>query len=132
MAPGFRNGATSAFVAELARPLLLVGGSLDDTCEFPANQQVPYEIAQTPKYLLEVVNAGHLDFSNLCEVPIAKQLVDDGCDPTKIDPAVVHARTNAVATAFALRYLRADPRYDAFLADPVVLAAGNVMYWSAK
>jgi predicted dienelactone hydrolase len=132
MAPGFRNGATDDFVALLARPLLLIGGSLDDTCEFPANQLAPFMKAQTPKYLLEVMNAGHLDFSNLCEVPIAQQLVDDGCDPTKIDPVVVHARTNRVATAFALRYLLSDPRYDAFLADPAVMALGNVMYWSAK
>ena len=132
LAPGFRNGATDAFVADLARPLLFIGGSLDDTCEFPANQQAPYDKAQKPKYLLEVMQAGHLDFSNLCEVPIAKQFIDDGCDPAKIDPAVVQARTNRVATAFALRYLTDDPRYDAALADPAVLALGNVMYWSAK
>lgn len=132
MAPGFRNGATDDFVATLARPLLLIGGSADGTCEFPANQQDPYDKAQLPKYLLEVMNAGHLDFSNLCEVPIAKQFIDDGCDPAKIDPAVVHARVNVVATAFALRYLRGDARYDVYLADPAVAALGNVMYWSAK
>ncbi len=131
LAPGFRNGATDDFVASLARPVLFVGGSRDDTCEFPANQQAPYDKAQTPKYLLEVMEAGHLDFSNLCEVPIAKQFVDDGCDPAHIDPAVVHARTNVVATAFALRYLRDEPAYDAYLAPAAVTALGNVQYWSA-
>jgi predicted dienelactone hydrolase len=131
LAPGFRNGATDDFVATLARPLLFVGGSLDETCEFPANQQDPYNKAQPPKYLLEVINAGHLDFSNLCEVPLAKQFIDDGCDETKIDPAVVQARTNRVATAFALRYLRDDPRYDAALDAAAVTALGNVNFTAA-
>lgn len=131
LAPGFRNGADSGFVATLARPLLLVGGSLDDTCEFPANQEAPYMLAQTPKFLLEVMNAGHLDFSNLCEVPIAQQLVDDGCDPTKIDPAVVHRRTNAVATAFVLRYQLGLTGYDPMLSPAHVTSLGNVQYWAA-
>lgn len=131
MAPGFRNGSTADFVATLARPLLLIGGSLDETCEFPANQQAPYMIAQTPKFLLEIMNAGHLDFSNLCEVPIAQQFIDDGCDPTKIDPAIVHARTNAVATAFVLRYQLAQSQYDPALAPAHVTALGNVQFWSA-
>lgn len=130
MAPGFRNGADSGFVASLARPILLIGGSEDDTCEFPENQEAPYMIAQTPKFLLEVMNAGHLDFSNLCEVPIAKQLVDDGCDPAKIDPDIVHQRTNAVATAFVLRYQLGLAAYDPNLAPASITALGNVQYWA--
>ncbi|HEY5922825.1 MAG TPA: dienelactone hydrolase family protein [Kofleriaceae bacterium] len=130
LAPGFRNGATSEFVATLARPLLFVGGSADDTCEFPANQEQPYMIAQTPKFLLQVVNAGHLDFSNLCEVPIAQQFIDDGCDPAMIDPAVVHRRTNAVATAFVLRYQLGLVQYDPVLAPAHVTGLGNVQYWA--
>lgn len=130
LAPGFRNGATPDFVAMLARPLLFVGGSLDDTCEFPANQELPYMIAQQPKYLLEVMGAGHLDFSNLCEVALARQFIDDGCDPANIDPAVVQQRTNRVGVAFALRYLRDDPRYDALLDPNAVNALGNVQYWA--
>jgi len=131
LAPGFRAGATADFVATLARPLLFVGGSEDDTCEFPANQEAPYTLSQQPKFLLEVMGAGHLDFSNLCEVPIAQQFIDDGCDPSKIDPEVVHARTNAVATAFALRYLTGNAAYDPMLSVMQVTGLGNVQYWSA-
>lgn len=130
MAPGFRGGATSDFVATLARPLLFIGGSEDSTCDFPENQQAPYEIAQTPKYLLEVMGAGHLDFSNLCEVPIAQQLVNDGCDPAKIDPAVVLQRSKTVATAFVRRHLLGETGYDAYLTPSSVSALGNVQYWS--
>ena len=131
MAPGFRNGSTPDFVATLGRPLLLIGGSEDDTCEFPANQEAPFMIAQTPKFLLEVMNAGHLDFSNLCEVPIAQQFIDDGCDPAKIDPAIVHKRVNAVATAFLLRYALGATQYDPALVPTQVMGLGNVQYWAA-
>jgi predicted dienelactone hydrolase len=131
LAPGFRNGSTPDFVATLARPVLIVGGSADETCEFPANQEAPYMLAQTPKFLLEVMNAGHLDFSNLCEVAIAQQFIDDGCDPAKIDPAVVQRRTKEVATAFVLRYQLGLTQYDPALAPAHVMGLGNVQYWAA-
>jgi hypothetical protein len=38
---------------------------------------------------------------------------------------------NLVATAFALRYLRDDPRYDAFLDPASIAALGNVEFWAA-
>jgi predicted dienelactone hydrolase len=130
LAPGFRAGSTPDFVATLARPILLVGGSADETCEFVENQQVPYDLAGPPKYLLEVLGAGHLDFSNLCEVPLAAQFIDDGCDPASIDPAVVQDRVIAVATAFAYRHVVGDVRYDPGLAIPHVVAMGDVAYWA--
>jgi predicted dienelactone hydrolase len=131
MAPGFRQGATPDFVADLGRPLLLIGGSLDDTCEFDENQLVPYQLAQQPKHLLQVVGAGHLDFSDLCQVPIARLFVDDGCNPDNIDPAVVHARVRTVATAFALHYIAGAPGYAGDLDVDAVVALGNVEFWSA-
>lgn len=129
MAPGFRNGSTPDFVADLGRPIAIFGGSEDDTCPFESDQRAPYELAQPPKLLVELLGAGHLDFSNLCEVPLAAQLVDDGCDPAKIPPAEVHARTRAIATAFARRHLAGEPGYDAYLEPAFVLALGRLDYW---
>jgi predicted dienelactone hydrolase len=130
MAPGFRNGATPDFVAELARPLLLFGGSEDTTTPFGTDQQAAYALAAPPRYLVKIVGAGHLDFSNLCEVPIAAAFVDDGCDPEKIPAPEVHARVRAVAAAFARRYLLGDARYDEHLAPEWVRALGRLEYWS--
>lgn len=131
LAPGFKGGATPDFVASLGRPVLFVGGTLDNTCEFDTDQQLPYSLAQTPKHLLGVVGAGHLDFSNLCDVAIARAFVDDGCNPDNIEPAVVHERVRAVGTAFVLRYLLDDLRADERLAEPVVTALGDVTYQRA-
>jgi predicted dienelactone hydrolase len=131
MAPGFRDGSTPGFVAMLNRPLLIVGGSLDHTCEFGPNQQVPYDLALRPKALLQVVNAGHLDFSNLCEIPIAPLFANDGCDATKISAADVHSRVRTVSTAFALKYLAGAPGQESWLDPATVKAMGKVDYWSA-
>ena len=131
LAPGFKQGATPDFVAALARPILIVGGTLDDTCEYATDQELPYTLAQTPKHLLGVVGAGHLDFSNLCDVAIARLFVDDGCEPDNIDPAVVHRRVRAVGTAFALRYLLDDERAEPYLAPAAVAALGDVVYQRA-
>ncbi|MBI1945467.1 MAG: alpha/beta hydrolase [Deltaproteobacteria bacterium] len=131
LAPGFKAGATPDFVATLGRPVLFVGGTLDDTCEFDTDQQLPYGLAQTPKHLLGVVGAGHLDFSNLCDVAIARAFVDDGCNPDNIEPAVVHQRVRAVGTAFVLRYLLDDLRAEERLAESVVSALGDVTYQRA-
>ena len=113
----------------VGRPLLLFGGSEDGTCEFVDNQQAPYDLAQRPRGLVKIVGAGHLDFSNLCEVPVATLLVNDGCDPPKIDPREVQSRTRTLSAAFAHRYLDDDVRYDAFLAPSAVVALGRLDYW---
>jgi predicted dienelactone hydrolase len=131
LAPGFRAGSTPDFVAELDRPIALFGGTVDDTCPFESDQHVPYDLAQPPKLLVGVVGAGHLDFSDLCSVPIATLFIDDGCDPDSIDPAVVHARVLAVATAFAHRYLGGEVGYEPYLDPAAVTALGNVSYWRA-
>lgn len=131
LAPGFKEGATPDFVADLDRPIFLFGGSADGTTPFDSDQQVPYELAAEPKYLVRIEGAGHLDFSNLCEIPIAVLFVDDGCDPALIDPSVVHDRTNALATAFAYVSLAEDERYLELLVPETVEALGDVTYWAA-
>lgn len=130
-APGFRAGSTPDFVAELDRPIALFGGTLDETCPFESDQHVPYDLAQPPKLLAGVVGAGHLDFSDLCSVPIATIFVDDGCDPANIDPAVVHARVSLIATAFAHRYINGELGYEPYLDPAAITALGDVSYWRA-
>jgi predicted dienelactone hydrolase len=129
MAPGFKQGATPEFVAEIDRPLMLFGGSEDGTTPFESDQLVPYELAQPPKYLVEIEGAGHLDFSNLCEVPIAQLFIDDGCDPQKVDPKLVQAVANTLAVAFAQRHLAHDESFSQYLDGAHVLSLGGLEYW---
>ncbi len=129
MAPGFKKGATADFVAEIGRPLILFGGSEDGTTPFDTDQQAPYELAEKPKYLVEIDGAGHLDFSNLCEVPLAQLFINDGCDPAKVDPTAVHAKVVSIATAFAELYLAHDESFAKYLDEAAVLSLGGLQYW---
>ncbi len=131
LAPGFKETATPDFVAELARPILLFGGSKDETTPFETDQLAPYDFAQPPKYLVEILGAGHLDFSNLCEIDGMQAFLDDGCDPEAVEPLIVQARVNTVATAFVQVFLLEDERYAQFLDAEYVLGLGNVGYTSA-
>jgi predicted dienelactone hydrolase len=131
LAPGFRAGATPDFVADLARPIAVFGGTFDETCPFESDQHLPYDLAQPPKALIGITAAGHLDFSDLCAVPIATAFVDDGCDPANIEPAAVHARVKTIATAFLHRYLDGETGYEMYLEPAWVGALGLLTYWRA-
>ena len=128
LAPGFKETATPDFVAELARPILLFGGSKDETTPFETDQLAAYDFAQPPKYLVEILGAGHLDFSNLCEIEGMQAFLDDGCDPEAVDPLIVQARVNTIATAFVQVFLLEDERYAKFLQTDYVLGLGDVGY----
>jgi predicted dienelactone hydrolase len=132
MAPGFKETATPGMSADLGIPFLVIGGSADATCEFEENQRPTYEAAERPKILVSVQGAGHLDFSNLCEIELAKMFVDDGCDAASIDPAVVQARSKTLATAFAKTYVEGDDRYAPYLDEDAIESLGNVEAWTDR
>ena len=46
-------------------PLLLAGGTADIFVTFPENLAAPYELAASPKYLLEITNGTHMAFSDM-------------------------------------------------------------------
>ena len=48
------------FFTGITTPILIVGGSEDDLAPFPANQQLPYDLANPPKILVEVLGEGHV------------------------------------------------------------------------
>ena len=118
--------------AGLGIPLFIFGGSEDATCEFEENQVPAYEAALPSKYLAEVVGAGHLDFSNLCEIELATLFIDDGCDDEKIDPADVQARTRTLSVAFAKVFVADDLRYADFLDPVAVEAMGSLEFWAVE
>jgi predicted dienelactone hydrolase len=129
LAPGFMETATPEMTADLGIPILIFGGSEDATCEFEEYQAPAYEAAEHPKWLVEVMGAGHLDFSNLCEVELAKLFIDDGCDEANIDPLDVQARVKTVGTAFAQTYIAGDGRYASSLEEGAVEGLGDTEWW---
>jgi len=43
----------------ITTPLLIIGGSADDTAPFPQNDQPPYDLANPPKILVDEIGQGH-------------------------------------------------------------------------
>jgi len=43
----------------ISTPLLIIGGSDDTTAPFPTNDQPPYDLANPPKFLVELFGEGH-------------------------------------------------------------------------
>ncbi len=132
LAPGFRAPSTPAMAADVERPIALFGGSEDGTTPFDTDQMPAYEVAAPPKLLVEVMGAGHLDFSDLCEIPEMAAIVDDGCDPALIDPALVRAIVATVSAAWLGRFLVGDERWDPWLEDAALRALGPVEVWSER
>jgi predicted dienelactone hydrolase len=97
----------AAFFAAIDVPTLIVGGSLDETTEFPENQQAPFD-AMLPGAaivaLAELPAAGHFTFSDFCEVDRA--LVgflggfDEACEPRHLPWRYAHDIVNFLSLQF--------------------------------
>jgi predicted dienelactone hydrolase len=118
-----------AIAGDLMRPLLIFGASADRTTPFDTDQQAAYDVAAPPRALVRINGAGHLDFSDLCTVAVARAFLDDGCDPMMLDPEIVHRRVETIGVAFLRRHLDGDLTADAALEQSAVEALGNLDYW---
>ena len=50
---------TEGYFTGIDTPLLIIGGSEDHTAPFPTNDQPPYDLANPPKFLVELFGEGH-------------------------------------------------------------------------
>jgi predicted dienelactone hydrolase len=124
----------AAHLGAITKPILIQGGSLDDTTPFDTQQAAPFELLPSGAAvvgLAEIVGAGHFTFSDICEVP--RDLVgfiggfDDACTPPHLPWRHAHDVINRLALDFfdatlsgdraALRRLR--PRELASIPDLV-------------
>jgi len=81
----------AAFLGSITAPILIQGGSIDQTTPFATQQLAPFELLSpgAPVVgLAEIVGAGHFTFSDICEVP--RDLVgfiggfDEACTPAHL------------------------------------------------
>ncbi|UCD83554.1 MAG: hypothetical protein JSU92_09630 [Deltaproteobacteria bacterium] len=69
-------------ISEIDIPMMVMGGTIDTLCPFATEQEPLYQALNSPKYLLEIFEAGHMVFSdstclllpNLPECQIADEL----------------------------------------------------------
>ena len=108
-------------------PGMVMLGTADGIIE-PAASEAVYDGMEPPKYLVEIADAGHLVFSDICLigkdqgglVQLTKEagldlgddllrLASDGCEPDKLDPAEAFGAIDQFSVAFLRYELGLDP-----------------------
>lgn len=96
-------------------PTLIIGGTIDGTTPFPANQQRPFDLIPPGPAIValaELANAGHFTFSDFCEVD--RQLLEflggfeEACEPKHLPWRHAHDIINYLALEFFDGTLRGD------------------------
>ncbi len=95
------------FFATITVPALIVGGSIDETTPFAANQERPYErlpAGASVVGLAELTDAGHFTFSDFCEVDrnLLKALggFKEACEPRHLPWRHAHDIVNYLSLNF--------------------------------
>ena len=106
----------AAFFAGVAIPSFTVGGTIDETTPFDANQQRAFDLlpATAPVTgLAALTDAGHFTFSDFCEVPRTLLAFlggfSEACEPRHLTWRHAHQITNYLALNFFDATLRDDP-----------------------
>ncbi len=127
-----------AFFQSITIPVLIVGGSIDETTEFPENQQRPFDNLPSGARvvaLAELANAGHFTFSDFCEVE--RSLLsflggfDEACEPRHLPWRHAHDIVNYLSLNFFDATLRGDAEALARLSPEAVGAVEDVR-WETK
>lgn len=125
---------TDADLARVDVPTLVLGGTADETTPVDPNSVRAFALpAARPRYRVDVLEAGHASFTNVCDfrdaflasslpAPIVnlllagiQGLIDEGCAPELIPVDEAHRLTDLYAVAFLARHLAGDPRFARFL-----------------
>ncbi len=92
-------------------PIQIHGGGLDDTCPMDTEVEPVWVYAQEPKAILEIFDAGHYAYSDMC---MAMPDFDE-CYPPYIDMDLAHEIINIWVTSHFKVYLAGDSRYESYL-----------------
>ncbi len=96
-----------SFFAAIHIPTLVLGGSIDETLPFPAEQQRPFDLLPSGAVvvgLADLIDAGHFTFSDFCEVP--RNLLsflsgfDEACEPRHLPWRYAHDIVNLLSLSF--------------------------------
>ena len=119
-----------AALASIRIPALILGGTLDETTPVQPDSARPYALlAARPRYRVDVLDAGHGSFTEICAIIDALVLVGippevaglllgelaEACAPDLIPIEEAQRLTNLYAIAFLKRFVALDPRYERWL-----------------
>lgn len=106
---------TDDFLQAITIPVLIIGGSIDETTEFEPNQQRPYDLLPSGARIVglaEVAGGGHFTFSDFCEVDRGLLAFlggfDEACEPRHLPWRHAHELVNYLSLNFFDAVLRND------------------------
>lgn len=124
------RGLSDGQLGSIALPELVLGGTSDVTVPLVPSNVRAFELpVGRPRYRVDVLDAGHNSFTNICDffdalidAGIPENLLefllgnaDEGCGPDLIPVEEAHRVTALYAVAFLQRNLAGDPRYQRHL-----------------
>jgi predicted dienelactone hydrolase len=113
----FRAGVSMAPVVagiedlRIDAPTMVLGAELDTLTPFATDVRGSYALLEGPRFLVEMLNAGHCAFAIGC-IPSACGL---GCEPTNLHPLETQRLTMRYGVPFFLRYLAGKGRFGKLL-----------------
>jgi predicted dienelactone hydrolase len=126
-----------AFFSTITVPTLIVGGDIDETTPFPANQQRPFDHLPSGAAIVglaEVTGGGHFTFSDFCEVDRALLAFiggfEEACEPRHLPWRHAHDIVNFLSLNFFDGVLNGNPDALARL-DPARLATIEDLVYQA-
>jgi predicted dienelactone hydrolase len=129
---------TDSFLQAITIPVLIMGGSIDETTEFETNQQRPFDLIPSGARvvaLAELANAGHFTFSDFCEVDRGLLAFlggfDEACEPRHLPWRHAHEIVNYLALNFFDATLRDDADALARIGPEVVNRIDDLR-WQSK
>ena len=84
---------------DIRRPLMVIGAELDQTVSFETASRPSYELASGPRFLVEVLGAGHCATTDFC---------CELCDARTVTPDEASGTSLRYAVPFFRRYLLND------------------------
>lgn len=118
LAPGGYSAFGDAGLAEVFVPALIFGGSLDPTTPVDIEIDPIYAALGTPKYKAIVLDASHMSFTNICDLPPAQYFLDEFCGVEgMLENEETFPPVNALTVAFLNYYVRGETQYGGFLSQ---------------
>jgi len=114
LAPAFDDRMAGVYAPEsyeLRSALLVLGGNADNTCPIE-QQELAYERTVAPRYVGELDDMRHFDFTDLCANALFRygitSFVDQLSDACGDDPTAYHHAVQTLSTGMLNRYLACD------------------------
>ena len=128
------TGATDVPLEEFNIPVMIQSAGEDQILPQELNAQSLWDHMVTPRAWLQLDRGGHFTYSDLCVFDVeaidaaieldASNVLEDGCGPQNIPPAIAFPMINNAAIGFFNVHLRESPGSSSFLTDATLEGIG--------